>query len=148
MAPRRPTGDPGYPNLAQDGTRQAPMTLKELPRDLKMAQHGTKKAQIGPQGNPIWPIAGLRWLQARPKDAQRGSKESPTWPEMATRWPQEAPKKAHRGPSGCPQTLKEIPRKLNIGQPKTLKNWRNIDSLDPGESQVSPTWPKMAPRRA
>ena len=149
MAPRRPTGDPGDPNLAQDGTGQAPMTPKELPRDLKMAQHGTKKAQRGPQGSPIWPIAGPRWLQARPEDAQRGSKESPTWPKMTTRWPQGAPKKAQdgpRGPQGCPQTPKELPRKPNIGQSKTLKNQRKIDSLSPraipSESNMAQDGPK------
>ena len=153
MAPRRPAGDPGDPNLAQDATRQAPMTPKELPRDFKMAQHGTKKAQRRPQGSPIWPIPGSRWLQARSKDAQRGSKEGPRWPKMTTRWPQEAPKKAQDGPKrvqGCPQMRKELPRKPNIGQQNTLKNCRKIESLGPrgppGEPNMAQDGSKMSLR--
>ena len=126
------------------------MMLKKLPRDLNMAQHGTKKAQRGPQGSSIWPIAGPRWLQVRREDGQRGSKESPTWAKMATRWPQEAPKKAQdgpRGPQGCPQTPKELPRKPNIGQPKTLKNEWKIYSLSPRETPSESNMAQYCPKK-
>ena len=150
MAPRRSAGDPGDPNLAQDATRQAPMTPKELPRDLKMAQHGTKKAQRRPQGSPIWPIPGPRWLQARPKDAQRGSKEGPRWPKMTTRWPQEAPKTAQDGPKKAPRMPTDAKRASKKPQHRPAKNIEKTEGKlivwVQGGPQVSPTWPKTAPR--
>ena len=119
--PWRLKEDPGKPRRPE----QAPRMHNELPSDLKVAQHGTNKAQGGCQGSPIWSIEGPRWLQAGSGTPKRASQQTPTWPKMATRWPQEEPKAAQtapRGRQGCPKTPKKLPRKPNSGQLKTLKN--------------------------
>ena len=123
-----PRGNPGDPKLAQDGTKQAPRTLKELPRELKMAQHGTKKAQEGPRVAPgcskrvrsffensvpveakrlfsqNWFHEGPEWAQDGPKMDTRGlqeGSENPTWAQEVPKWAPRMPKNDSRGPKNA-----------------------------------------------
>ena len=97
---------PGDPNLAQDGKRQAPTMRKELQRDFKIAQHGTKDAQRGSQGSPLAHIGPkmapsefqgrTNWLQRETNMAKVVHTLAPDSGQEASTWPQEGHKDARR----------------------------------------------------
>ena len=94
--PWRLKEDPGKPRRP----KQAPRMPNELPSDLKMAQHGTNKAQGGCQGSPIWSIEGPRWLQAgsgTPKELPNKLQHGPRWPRDGPRKSPRQPKQPHEG---------------------------------------------------
>ena len=136
MAPSRPTG--------QSGPRWYRAGSNDVQKAPKRPQYGTTWHEKSPKRTPgeldlahSWPKMAPTAPRGRPKRLQRE-------PNMGKRWPQGGPRKwprrlkmAPRGPQGCPQTPKELPRKPNIGQPKTLKNEWKIDSLSPRETPTS-----------
>ena len=88
------------------------MTPKELPRDFKMAQHGTKEDPRGARSAPYLAKDGSQRAPRTPIEAQREpnmAKDSyevaPGSAQEGSRWPQEGPKDAHR----CEKSSQESP---------------------------------------
>ena len=129
--------NPGDPNLAQDGKRQAPTMRKELQRDLKIAQHGTQNAQRGSQGSPlahIGPKMAPSELQGRPKWLQRETNMAkvvhtlaPDSAQEDSRWPQEGHKDARR-----------FQKSSQEAQPWPAKNVENRMKIEQFVSQGTP----------
>ena len=102
MVPRVPKGIPGDPKLAQDGSKQAPRTCEELPREtLRWHNLAPRRPKEDPRRTPSVPSLaqdGRKWAPQMSKEFRNMARDG-----------EEMPPGDHRGPMRRQWGLMEHP---------------------------------------